>query len=233
MIEINDLQKIYRMGNVEVRALDGVTLDIAKGEFLGIMGASGSGKTTLLHMLGLLDEPSSGEIVIDGTDVGKLTDYEKTMFRLYKLGYVFQDYALVPDLTVEENVSLPAMLRKDRTEEQIKKDSHSILQKIGLCDRRDHLPRELSGGQQQRVSIARAMVNKPDILFADEPCANLDTENSKMVLELFKEINEEMQQTIVMVSHEDWHKEYFHRIVRLRDGKVISDGTNESSKKRA
>jgi putative ABC transport system ATP-binding protein len=233
MIEINELQKIYRMGNVEVRALDGVTLDIAKGEFLGIMGASGSGKTTLLHMLGLLDEPSSGKIVIDGTDVGKLTDYEKTTFRLYKLGYVFQDYALVPDLTVEENVSLPAMLRKDRTEEQIKKDSHSILQKIGLCDRRDHLPRELSGGQQQRVSIARAMVNKPDILFADEPCANLDTENSKMVLELFKEINEEMQQTIVMVSHEDWHKEYFHRIVRLRDGKVISDGTNESPKKTA
>ena len=219
------------MGDVEVNALDGVTLDIAKGEFLGIMGASGSGKTTLLHMLGLLDEPTSGQILIDGTDVGKLTDYEKTMFRLYKLGYVFQDYALVPDLTVMENVSLPAMLRKDRDEEQIKKDSYDILQQIGLCDRRDHLPRELSGGQQQRVSIARAMVNKPDILFADEPCANLDSENSKMVLELFKEINEEMQQTIVMVSHEDWHKDYFHRIVRLKDGKVVSDGTNGASKK--
>ena len=225
MIEISDLQKIYRMGNVEVRALDGVTLDIAKGEFLGIMGPSGSGKTTLLHMLGLLDEPSFGKIVIDGTDIGKLTDYEKTMFRLYKLGYVFQDYALVPDLTVMENVSLPAMLRKDRTEEQYKKDSYGILQQIGLSDRRDHLPRELSGGQQQRVSIARAMVNKPDILFADEPCANLDTENSKMVLDLFREINESMHQTIVMVSHEDWHKDYFHRIIRLRDGKVISDGT--------
>ena len=119
MFEIIDLQKIYRMGDVEVKALDGVSLDIAKGEFLGIMGASGSGKTTLLHMLGLLDEPSSGQIIIDGTDVGKLTDYEKTMFRLYKLGYVFQDYALVPDLTVMENVSLPAMLRKDRTEDQL------------------------------------------------------------------------------------------------------------------
>jgi putative ABC transport system ATP-binding protein len=118
MIEITDLQKIYRMGNVEVRALDGVTLDIAKGEFLGIMGASGSGKTTLLHMLGLLDEPSAGRIVIDGTDISLLNDYEKTMFRLYKLGYVFQDYALVPDLTVMENVSLTAMLRKDRTEQQ-------------------------------------------------------------------------------------------------------------------
>ena len=224
MIEISELRKTYHMGNVEVRALDGVTLTIEKGEFLGIMGPSGSGKSTLLHMLGLLDLPTSGKIMIDGLDILKLTDYEKTMFRLYKLGYVFQDYALVPDLTVMENVSLTAMLRKDRTEEQLKKDSFEILQKIGLCDRRDHLPRELSGGQQQRVSLARAMVNKPDILFADEPCANLDTENSQIVLELFKEINESMRQTIVMVSHEDWHKDYFHRIIRLRDGKIVSDG---------
>jgi putative ABC transport system ATP-binding protein len=230
MIEITDLRKIYRMGNVEVRALDGVTLTIEKGEFLGIMGPSGSGKSTLLHMLGLLDLPTSGRIVIDDMDISRFTDYEKTMFRLYKLGYVFQDYALVPDLTVMENVSLPAMLRKDRTEEQTKKDSFSILQKIGLCDRRDHLPRELSGGQQQRVSLARAMVNKPDILFADEPCANLDTENSRVVLELFKEINESMHQTIVMVSHEDWHKEYFHRIVRMRDGRIVSDGINDAPK---
>src|SRR5208337_1504542 len=196
MIEIQDLTKNYRMGSVEVRALDGVTLDIAKGEFLGVMGASGSGKTTLLHMLGLLDIPTSGRIVIDGTDVGTLTDYEKTMFRLYKLGYVFQDFALVPDLTVMENVSLPAMLRKDRTEDQYREASIGILRKIGLLDRQDHLPRELSGGQQQRVSIARAMVNKPDILFADEPCANLDTENSRLVLDLFRGINEEMHQTI-------------------------------------
>jgi putative ABC transport system ATP-binding protein len=226
MIEIENLKKIYPMGSVDVRALDGVTLDIAKGEFLGIMGPSGSGKTTLLHMLGLLDSPTSGKITIDGTDVGKLTDYERTMFRLYKLGYVFQDYALVPELTVMENVSLPAMLREDRTEEQYRAASHDILQKIGLCDRRDHLPGELSGGQQQRVSLARAMVNKPDILFADEPCANLDTENSRMVLDLFREINEHMRQTIVMVSHEDWHKDYFHRIIRLRDGKIVSDGIN-------
>ena len=226
MIEITDLRKIYRMGNVEVKALDGVTLDIEKGEFLGIMGPSGSGKSTLLHMLGLLDLPTSGKIVIDGMDISRFTDYEKTMFRLYKLGYVFQDYALVPDLTVMENISLPAMLRKDRTDEQTKNDSFGILQKIGLCDRREHLPRELSGGQQQRVSVARAMVNKPDILFADEPCANLDTENSRMVLDLFREINESMHQTIVMVSHEDWHKDYFHRIVRMRDGKIVSDGIN-------
>ncbi|MGB9177597.1 MAG: ABC transporter ATP-binding protein [Methanoregula sp.] len=231
MIEISGLMKIYRMGNVEVRALDGVTLDIEKGEFLGIMGPSGSGKTTLLHMLGLLDEPTSGRIVIDGMDIAKLTDYEKTMFRLYKLGYVFQDYALVPDLTVMENVSLPGMLRKDLDEEQCRVASTDILTKIGLLDRQDHLPRELSGGQQQRVSLARAMVNKPDILFADEPCANLDTENSRIVLDLFREINESMHQTIIMVSHEDWHKEYFHRIIRLRDGRVVSDEKNPSAHK--
>jgi len=226
MIEITDLHKIYRMGNVEVRALDGITLNIEKGEFLGIMGASGSGKTTLLHLLGLLDYPTSGKIVIDGTDLASLTDYQRTMFRLYRLGYVFQDYALVPDLTVTENVAITSMLRKDRTEAQANSDTFSILQKVGLCDRKDHLPRELSGGQQQRVSIARAIVNRPDILFADEPCANLDTENSRMVLDLFREINISMHQTIVMVSHEDWHKEYFHRVVRLRDGKVVSDGIN-------
>jgi putative ABC transport system ATP-binding protein len=182
-------------------------------------------------MLGLLDYPSSGQIVIEDTNLGSLTEYERTMFRLYKFGYVFQDYALVPDLTVMENVSLPAMLRKDRDEEQITKDSNEILQKIGLFDRREHLPRELSGGQQQRVSIARAMVNKPDILFADEPCANLDSENSRVVLDLFREINEDFKQTIVMVSHEDWHKDYFHRIVRLKDGKIISDGFNGKEKK--
>src|SRR5512139_3863735 len=142
MIEISELRKTYHMGNVEVRALDGVTLTIEKGEFVGIMGASGSGKTTLLHLLGLLDLPTSGRIVIDGLDISTLTDYEKTMFRLYKLGYVFQDYALVPDLTVMENVSLPAMLRRDRSEERVKRDSFGILQRIGLCDRREHLPRE-------------------------------------------------------------------------------------------
>jgi putative ABC transport system ATP-binding protein len=185
------------------------------------MGPSGSGKSTLLHMLGLLDIPTSGTISIDGIDIGVLNDYQKTMFRLYRLGYVFQDYALVPELTVLENVSLPAMLRQDRTEEGYMADSIDILKRIGLFERRDHLQAELSGGEQQRVAIARAMVNRPDILFADEPCANLDTENSRTVLDLFREINEELHQTIVMVSHEDWHMPYFHRIIRLRDGKVV------------
>ncbi len=224
MIRTTDLRKVYQMGDVQVKALDGVDLTIDKGEFVGIMGPSGSGKSTLLHMLGLLDQPTDGQIWLDGVAVNRLTDYEKTMFRLYKLGYVFQDYALVPELTVSENVSLPAMLRLDRNEEEIARSTTEILERIGIADRCCHLQKELSGGQQQRVAIARAIVNKPDILFADEPCANLDTENSRMVLELFREINDEMKQTIVMVSHEEWHKEYFHRIIKLRDGKIIDYG---------
>jgi putative ABC transport system ATP-binding protein len=223
MIRTENLRKVYPMGAVEVKALDGIDLDIEKGEFVGIMGPSGSGKTTLLHMLGLLDEPTAGKITVDGIDIGRLTDYEKTMFRLYKLGYVFQDYALVAELTVAENVCLPAMLRQDRTPGQYVTATRDILKEIGLYDRKDHVPGELSGGQQQRVAIARAMVNRPEILFADEPCANLDTENSRTVLDLFAKINDEQDQTIVMVSHEDWHKEYFHRIIRLRDGKIVED----------
>lgn len=224
MIEIQDLRKIYQMGQVEVKALDGVSLTIDKGEFVGIMGPSGSGKSTLLHLLGLLDDPTSGSIQIEGIDMSRLTDWERTMFRLYKLGYVFQDYALVPELTVKENICLPAMLRTDRNEREYIAATRDILHTIGLWDRRDHLQSELSGGQQQRVAIARAIVNTPDILFADEPCANLDTENSRMVLDLFQQINQEMHQTIVMVSHEDWHKEYFDRVVRLKDGKVVNGG---------
>lgn len=222
MIEIQDLSKIYQMGQIRVHALDNVSLTIEKGEFVGIMGPSGSGKSTLLHLLGLLDDPSGGSIRIDGIDVNRLTDWERTMFRLYKLGYVFQDYALVPELTVKENICLPAMLRVDRNEKEYITATRDILQTIGLWDRRDHLQSELSGGQQQRVAIARAIVNRPDILFADEPCANLDTENSRMVLDLFQQINQEMNQTVVMVSHEDWHKEYFDRIVRLKDGKLVN-----------
>ena len=222
MIEIENLTKTFGRGQAEVKALDGVSLDIKKGEFVGINGPSGSGKTTLLHLLGLLDDPTSGSIHIDGIDVCSLTDWERTMFRLYKLGYVFQDYALVPELTVKENICLPAMLRKDREEKEYIAATREILHTIGLWERRDHLQSELSGGQQQRVAIARAIVNTPDILFADEPCANLDTQNSRMVLELFRKINRERGQTIVMVSHEDWHTEYFDRVVRLKDGKLVN-----------
>lgn len=223
MIQVENLSKVYVMGKVEVHALHDVSLTIPKGQFVGIMGASGSGKSTLLHLLGLLDTPTSGKILLGGTDVSKLSDYQRTLFRLRRLGYVFQDYALVPELTVEENVYLTSMVRGS-TPREYQERTDSILKRIGLYDRKTHKQNELSGGQQQRVSIARAAVNEPEILFADEPCANLDTESSKNVLDLFKEINRELEQTIVMVSHEEWHMEYFDRVIILRDGHVISDG---------
>ncbi|WP_292518540.1 ABC transporter ATP-binding protein [Methanoculleus sp.] len=219
MIVAEDLTKVYTMGRVEVRALGGVSLSVAKGEFVGIMGASGSGKSTLLHILGLLDRPTSGTVAIDGTNVLALSDRRRTLFRLNRLGYVFQDYALIGELTALENVYLTSLVRGDPKEEYLKK-SVEILERVGLGDRIDHRQSELSGGEQQRVAIARALVNSPSILLADEPCANLDSQTSKSILDLFARLNEELDQTIVMVSHEDWHKEYFCRIVTLRDGLI-------------
>lgn len=222
MISANDVKKVYKMGLVEVHALKGVSVEIEKGEFIGIMGSSGSGKSTLLHMLGLLDRPTEGQIEIDGRKVLEMSDEEKGRFRLIKFGFIFQDYALVPELTALENVILPAMA-KGGTKEQCVSGGQSYLEKVGLGERGAHLPSELSGGEQQRVAIARALVNNPSILFADEPCANLDSKNSRAVLDLFSEINETMKQTIVMVSHEEWHKEYFDRIIRLKDGLVAEE----------
>ncbi len=226
MIEVFNLSRFYQMGHVTVRALNGVTFTIKKGQFIGITGASGSGKSTLLHLLGLLDRQTEGTIKIGGVDVSTLSDHERTLYRLKKLGYVFQDYALVPELTVEENVFLTSIVRGMKPTDYIQR-TDEILNRIGLFDRKTHKQSELSGGQQQRVSIARAIVNGPEILYADEPCANLDSESSKTVLDLFKQINQEMGQTIVMVSHEDWHLQYFDRVITLRDGEIIRDGLPE------
>lgn len=226
MIEVKNLSRFYQMGHVTVRALNGVTLSIPKGQFVGITGASGSGKSTLLHLLGLLDRQTEGSIRIGGVDVSTLSERQRTLYRLKKLGYVFQDYALVPELTVEENVYLTSMVRGLQSDEY-QKETDEILKRIGLFDRKTHKQSELSGGQQQRVSIARAIVNRPEILYADEPCANLDSESSKNVLDLFKQINQELGQTIVMVSHEDWHLSYFDRVITLRDGQIISDSLPE------
>jgi putative ABC transport system ATP-binding protein len=217
MIEVTDLKKIYLLGRIEVAALRGVSLTIKKGEFVGIMGPSGSGKSTLLHQLGLLDRPSAGHIRIDGTDVSQMDDEARTVFRLLHLGYVFQDYALVSELNVMENVAIP-MIMQGRPLSECNAAATRVLEKVGLENRLEHLVYELSGGEQQRVSIARALVNTPSILFADEPCANLDTDNSRVVLELFRAVNRELGQTIVMVSHEQWHMEYFDRIIFIRDG---------------
>ena len=219
MIVAEDLTRVYTMGRVEVRALRGVSLSVARGEFVGIMGASGSGKSTLLHILGLLDRPTSGRVSLDKTDVLALSDHRRTQFRLNRLGYVFQDYALIGELTALENVYLTSLVRGDPEEEYLRK-STDILKRVGLGDRMDHRQSELSGGEQQRVAIARALVNSPSILLADEPCANLDSQTSKSILDLFRRLNEDLDQTILMVSHEEWHKEYFCRVVTLRDGLI-------------
>ena len=219
MIVIKDLKKTYVMGKVHVHALKGITLEVDKGGFLAVMGASGSGKSTLLHQLGLLDIPTSGEIIIDKVNVLKLSEKDKTLFRLNQLGYVFQEYAILSELTVLENVYLPLLMMGKKKNDCIN-SATDILIRVGLGDRLQHLQHELSGGQQQRVAIARALVNRPKILFADEPCANLDSESSKQILELFKKLNIEMGQTIVMVTHEDWHREYAHSLIYLKDGLI-------------
>jgi putative ABC transport system ATP-binding protein len=208
------------MGDVSVHALNGVNVEIEDGGFVGITGASGSGKSTLLHMIGLPDTPTSGSITISGEDILKLSLYEKTVYRLEWLGFVFQEYALVQELTAYENVALPMMAR-GCSEIEINRQVRYLLDSVGLLERSDHLPKELSGGEQQRVAIARGLVNEPSILLADEPCANLDSKNSKAVLELFASINRKRGQTILMVSHEEWHLPYFDRVIRLLDGKIV------------
>jgi putative ABC transport system ATP-binding protein len=229
MIDVVDLKKIYQLGLVEVAALRGVSVHIDKGEFVGIMGPSGSGKSTLLHQLGLLDTPTSGQILLNGTDVSGLNDEERTLFRLMHLGYVFQDYALVTELTVKENVAIPAITQGKPIDEAYAAAT-DVLAKVGLVGRLDHLVYELSGGEQQRVSIARALVNNPAIVFADEPCANLDTENSRTVLEMFRTVNRDLGQTVVMVSHEQWHMDYFDRIIFIRDGLLDGDRIEREGK---
>jgi putative ABC transport system ATP-binding protein len=223
MIAVHNLQRTYRMGAVVVPALNGVSFEIEQGEFVGIMGSSGSGKSTLLHLIGLLDRPTAGTITIGGSDVLHLPDERRTRFRLTRLGYIFQDYALVPDLTALENVSLPSLARGADQAAVVRKAT-GLLESVGLGNRTAHLPHELSGGEQQRVAIARSLINDPGILLADEPCANLDSATSAAVLELFRTINRESGQTILMVSHEESHIPYFDRVIRLRDGKVEEDG---------
>jgi len=218
MIETVDLTKTYIMGVVQVHALKGVSVRIEQGEFVGVVGPSGSGKSTFLHLVGLLDSQTSGSIWIEGTDVSKMSPETRSRFRLEKMGYVFQDYAIIEDLTVIENVAVPGMglgLEYDDVMDR----AAQLVDDVGLSGRADHLRRELSGGQQQRVAIARSLMNSPAIIFADEPCANLDTESSRTVLDLFRRLNKEKGQTVVMVSHEPWHNEYFDRVIRFVDGR--------------
>jgi putative ABC transport system ATP-binding protein len=221
MLEIRDLTRIFNPGAVEVRALDNVSFSVDSGDMLCIMGKSGSGKSTLLRQLGLLDIPSSGEIFFEGKSVSKLSDLERARLRLNYLGYVFQEYALLAELTAHENVYLPGMMLGD-SGVKFKERARDLLEVVGLADRIHHQPRELSGGEQQRVAIARALINNPKILFADEPCANLDTISSALVMNTLVNLNKEMGVTILFVSHDPDDKKYAKGVVMLSDGKITS-----------
>jgi len=198
MIKVENLVRTYP-GKIPTPALKGVSFEVRDGEFIAIMGRSGSGKSTLLHQMGLIDTPTSGKIFIDGADVALLTDTQKTEYRLRHLGYVFQEYALIAEMSALENVMLPAMALEGNHDRE---RSLELLDLVGLKDRAHHYPNELSGGEQQRVAIARSLINNPKIVFADEPTANLDTISSEIVLDLFKKLNRELNQTMIMVTHE-------------------------------
>jgi len=216
IIETINLKKKYLMGNVEVHALKGVDIRIKEGEFVAVMGSSGSGKSTLLNMIGILDIPTSGHVIINGTNVSEMNENQRADFRLKKLGFIFQFFNLFIELTALENVSLPILIAgmKDSNER-----AQKLLDQVGLSDRMNHKPTELSGGQQQRVTIARALANEPSLLLADEPTANLDSSSSEQIIELLIELNRSGQ-TIVMVTHELELGRRADRIIRLRDGMI-------------
>jgi putative ABC transport system ATP-binding protein len=223
MLEVRNLTKIYGLGAVEVRALDGVSFTVATGDMVCIMGKSGSGKSTLLRQLGLLDRPTSGEILLDNEVVTKLSDDSRATLRLKHLGYVFQEYALLAELTAHENVYLPGMMLGEKGVD-FRKRARELLELVGLGRRIRHYPKELSGGEQQRVAIARALINNPRIIFADEPCANLDTISSKKVMETLVNLNQEMKVTVIFVSHDPDDKRYARDLILLSDGKMVKEG---------
>ncbi len=220
ILRTENLVKTYNPESVEpVRALRGIDMELKKGEFVALMGRSGSGKSTFLHQLALLDRPTKGYIEIEGKDVSSLNEKERAKFRLDVIGYIFQDYALMPELTLYENIALPLMAI-GQSKRNYDKNVRKIVKRVGLEGREKNLPSELSGGEQQRVSIARAIINKPAILFADEPTANLDSEAAKVVLEVMKELVDNYGQTIVMVTHEQDDGKYVDRTLWLKDGKL-------------
>jgi putative ABC transport system ATP-binding protein len=223
MYEVRELTKVYDVGRVKIRALDGVSLSIAEGDIAGIMGRSGSGKSTLLRQLGLLDRPTSGTAVFDTKEVTRLSESDRSRLRLRNIGYVFQEYALLGELTAWQNVFLPGMMLGEKGG-AYRERAAALLQAVGLGGRKAHFPKELSGGEQQRVAIARAMINQPRLLLADEPCANLDTASSKLVMETLVKLNEETKVTIVFVSHDPSDRQYARRVITLSDGRIASQG---------
>ncbi len=220
MIETKELKKIYRLGKVEVNALNGVNVEVDEGEFVAIMGPSGSGKSTFLNMTGMLDTATSGEIHINGYDVTKMNNNMRAEYRLKHIGFVFQFFNLFMELTALENVMFPMMLSRHPFYEE---RAEELLELVGLKARIDHLPSELSGGEQQRVTIARALANKPELLLTDEPTANLDTKTTKEIMEVFLRLNKEQRQTIIMVTHNPELGNMADRIIRFRDGVVVEE----------
>jgi len=220
MIDVRDLQKTYHVGEVDVHALRGVNLAVARGEFLSVVGPSGSGKSTLFHILGGLTPPTSGSVHIDGRDLLGMTDAERTELRKTAVGFIFQKYNLLPTLTAEENIAIARDIAGQKQENDAQ--FTEILKLLGIQGRMHHKPRALSGGEQQRVAIARAIVNHPAILLADEPTGNLDTENSNAVLAILRDLNERLGQTILMITHNPEAAAYSHRMVTMRDGRMVN-----------
>ena len=218
LIELKNVYKIYQMGEETVHALDGVSLTIDQGEFVAIVGTSGSGKSTLLHMLGGLDRPTSGAVLVDGKDIFSLKDEELTIFRRRKIGFVFQSYNLVPVLSVYENIVLPIQLDGGKVDQSY---VNQVIEALGLEQKLQNLPSQLSGGQQQRVAIARALATKPAIILADEPTGNLDSKTSQDVLSLMKVTGQKFAQTMVMITHNEEIAQMADRIVRIEDGRIV------------
>lgn len=218
ILKTENLVKTYTMGEQSFNAVDGISFSVEKGEFVAIVGASGSGKSTLLHLLGGVDRPTSGNIIIDGTDTGTLNNDKLAVFRRQKIGIVYQFYNLIPILTAEENITLPADLDGKKIEKEKLDD---IMETLGVGNKHNNLPNELSGGQQQRISIARALINEPAILLADEPTGNLDTKSTDDIVSLFKMTNQKYRQTIIMITHNMEIAQQASRIIRIQDGKMI------------
>ena len=221
ILETKNLRKIYGSGDTEVRALDGVNLAVENGEFVAVVGTSGSGKSTLLHMLGGLDRPTSGQVIVDGKDISALKDEALTIFRRRKIGFVFQNYNLVPVLNVHENIVLPIHLDGAAVDTAY---VDQIIQVLGLESKLQSLPNNLSGGQQQRVAIARALAAKPAIILADEPTGNLESKTSQDVMSLLKVTSQKFSQTIVMITHNEEIAQMADRIIRIEDGRIVTRG---------
>jgi putative ABC transport system ATP-binding protein len=220
ILQVKGLTKTYGKGDTAVAALDNISFSIDKGEFVTIIGASGSGKSTLMHLIGGVDRPTSGTVVIDGNDIFKSDESELAIFRRRNIGIVYQFYNLIPTLTAEENIMLPRLLdNRPADPEKLK----NILETIGLSDRRSHLPNELSGGQQQRVSIGRALINDPAVILADEPTGNLDSKSSREVMDLLKLSNKRYNQTLIVITHDEHIALQADRIITIGDGKIMSD----------